>query len=128
MTARVPWAESYEIDANGCFIWKRSRQSRGYGKVWFDGKERLAHRVAWLRAHGRWPAEGKVIDHVCNVKACVNPDHLRELDNWQNLRRARPFDPLREPQRERWRSASQRHRGSYSATYRAERGETHNLV
>ena len=27
------------------------------------------------------------VDHVCKVRRCVNPDHLRLLDNFENARR-----------------------------------------
>lgn len=113
----------YEVDTNGCHIWQRARNSRGYGVVWHDGKVRLAHRVAWFLASGRWPADGVVLDHICEVKACVNVAHLRELSNWQNVRRRYP--PGATPEDERRltinRRAHAKARGTYSSTYRAER-------
>ena len=106
----------------GCLIWQRALNSRGYGVVWFDGKVRLAHRVAFYGHHGRWPAEDMVIDHACNTKACINPDHLREMENWRNLRRAgAPGTPEQEHKREMWRRANSRRR-NYSPTWTAERG------
>lgn len=108
---------------NGCHVWQRATNNRGYGVVWFDGKLRLAHRVAFLASHGRWPADGMVIDHACNTKACVNPDHLREMENWRNLRRAiTPSTPEQEHKRETWRRANSRRR-NYSPTWTAERGD-----
>ncbi|HHX46038.1 MAG TPA: HNH endonuclease, partial [Brevibacterium sp.] len=97
--------------------------NRGYGVVWFDGKLRLAHRVAFLASHDRWPADGMVIDHACNTKACINPDHLREMENWRNLRRALPVGtPEEESRRENWRRADARRR-NYSASWVPARGE-----
>src|SRR5690349_5096850 len=114
----------HEVLPSGCHEWARARNSRGYGVVWFEGKVHLAHRVAWFLARGTWPAEGMVLDHICNNKACVNAAHLRELENWQNLRRAHPCgDAETERVRARRRAAQARHRGTYSATYTPERGE-----
>lgn len=108
---------SYVIDANGCHIWQKARNSRGYGVVWHNGKLHLAHRVAWLLEHGRWPADGLVLDHVCEVKECVNAEHLREMENWRNLRRAIPRGDRRtEANRLRWRAANERRR-TYNPNY-----------
>ncbi len=114
----------YLIDESGCHIWQKARNNRGYGVTWFDGKLRTAHRVAWFHAHGRWPKAGLVIDHICAVKACVNPDHLQELENWQNLRRHYPpkADPKEELKRVANRRAHAKSRGTYSPNYTPERG------
>ena len=108
---------------NGCHEWQRARNSRGYGVVWCDGKVRLAHRVAFYLANGRWPIDGLVVDHICENKACVNADHLRELENWQNVRRRYPAkaDPAAERARAANRRSQAKIRGTYSPTYSAER-------
>ena len=113
----------YVADDNGCHIWQRALNNRGYGVVWHDGKVRLAHRVAWYLAHGSWPRAGLVLDHICEVKACVNPEHLRELENWQNIRRRYPAksDPAAERRRAANRLSHAKRRGTYSPTYSPER-------
>jgi hypothetical protein len=58
----------YVVDASGCWIW---RHAYPYGQ--FDG--RAAHRVSY-ELHVGPIAEGLIIRHLCNVKACVNPAHL----------------------------------------------------
>lgn len=102
----------YTVDATtGCHIWQRARQTRGYGVVWFEGKVRLAHRVAWFLEHGAWPTAGLVVDHICENKACVNVAHLRELTNGDNIQRAYPRgNAATERQRAQWRAANQRMR------------------
>lgn len=101
----------------GCRIWTRAQNNRGYGVVYFDGKLRLAHRVAWYLKHGRWPDPEMVLDHECNTKSCVNPDHVRELMNWQNLRRAVPRgDAATERRRAAQRRADAKRRGNYRYT------------
>ena len=114
----------YATAPNGCHVWQRALNSRGYGVVWFDGKVRLAHRVAFLAKHGRWPADDKVTDHACDTKACVNPDHLRELENWRNVRRAvtPASTEAQQRRREAWRRANARRR-NYSETWTPEGGE-----
>lgn len=66
---------------DGCWLFTASLNSEGYGMFW-DGKAvRKAHRVSlWL--HGIIPEtkgdqRGHVADHICRVRNCVNPKHLR---------------------------------------------------
>jgi len=58
-----------------CVLWSRSVSSTGYGQTWRDGKSVGAHRVAYEQAHGPIP-KGAMVLHKCDVKQCVNPDHL----------------------------------------------------
>ena len=83
-------ASGYTVTANGCHEWNGSKNNKGYGVIWFDGRLHLAHRAAWLAAYGAFPAPGLVTDHVCENKGCVNVAHLRELTNAENIKRAYP--------------------------------------
>lgn len=49
----------------------------------FAGYPTRAHRYAWERSRGPIP-DGKVIDHVCWNRACVNVEHLRLATTAQN--------------------------------------------
>ena len=68
-----------------CHIWTASRDRHGYGQFHFEGKNHGAHRVAVILG-GRELLEGMEVDHLCRVRACVNPEHLdlvSPLVNWE---------------------------------------------
>jgi hypothetical protein len=69
-----------------CIIWPGSRYSTGYGRVWRDGRMQSAHRAAYQDAYGPIP-EGLVLDHLCRVRLCVNPDHLEPVTHRVNILR-----------------------------------------
>lgn len=63
-----------------CILWTRGKDSSGYGIVNIRGERipKRAHVLAWEAVHGPVPS-GYHIHHKCEVKACVNPDHLECL-------------------------------------------------
>jgi hypothetical protein len=68
-----------------CWLWTRGITSWGYG--WFTRatrKANYAHRVAWELTHGDIP-DGLVL-HKCDVRSCVNPDHLYVGSQADNMR------------------------------------------
>lgn len=71
-----------------CWLWTGSRHPRnGYARVWFDKHDdHLAHRVAFEWARGAIP-DGLVIDHICRVRHCVNPDHMELVTSVENVMR-----------------------------------------
>ncbi len=75
------------VDENGCWIWKFATYPTGYGHCARDSG--YAHRVSWEIANGPIPA-GLTIDHLCRVRACVNPDHLDAVTIRENILRS-PF-------------------------------------
>jgi hypothetical protein len=50
------------------------------------GERWLAHRWSYIHMAGPIP-DGLVLDHLCRVKACVNPSHLEPVPNLVNLER-----------------------------------------
>lgn len=62
--------------------------TNGYTLGTHRGKQRLAHRIAYERVYGPIP-DGKVIDHTCGQRACVNPEHLEPVSQAVNIRRGR---------------------------------------
>lgn len=65
-----------------CIIWAGRLNCYGYGKIGAV----YAHRQAYERAIGPIP-DGMVIDHLCRVHACVNPEHLEAVSNAENILR-----------------------------------------
>lgn len=86
----------------GRFSWLQSRGCRkagaeagtpnqhGYIVIRVDGRLFMAHRLAWLIAHGEWPSQ--FIDHINKDGLDNTLANLRECstqENAQNQRRAR---------------------------------------
>lgn len=72
---------------NGCWLWTGNISNKGYGTIWLDGTNALAHRVAYLLAHGSIPDNAQ-IDHLCRTRACVRPSHLEAVTCRENLFRS----------------------------------------
>lgn len=65
-----------KVDAAGdCWLWTAAITDKGYGTFSLNGKMRKAHHIAYELLVGPRP-DGLVIDHLCRVRNCVNPDHL----------------------------------------------------
>lgn len=77
------WAKIQKTD--GCWLWPDLICENGYGRFWTAGKTyTLAHRASYMIAVGPIP-EGMQIDHMCHVRHCVNPAHLRAVTPKQNM-------------------------------------------
>lgn len=79
------WAKVDKAGANGCWLWTGCIHPSGYG-YFGAGVERRVHRVSWTMERGQIPA-GKVLDHLCRNKRCVNPDHLEPVEQRINVLR-----------------------------------------
>lgn len=72
---------------SGCWLWIAGVTTReGYGQFWDGNKIIYAHRFSYERVNGNIP-EGLHIDHLCNVRCCVNPDHLEAVTLQENIKR-----------------------------------------
>jgi hypothetical protein len=83
-----PFSDRVEVAESGCWLWTGGTTSAGYGQVrGGTGGQVYVHRVAYEIAKGPIP-DGLVIDHLCFVVNCVNPDHLEAVTQAENARRA----------------------------------------
>jgi len=60
-----------------CWLWTGST-NYGYGTFMIGGINTRAHRFSWELRRGPIP-DGLVIDHLCRIHECVNPDHLEPV-------------------------------------------------
>ena len=82
--------EAHVVKQEGCWGWKGSKNSGGYGKVSvrLDSKSVTisAHRLSYTVHNGDIP-EGKLVLHTCDNPICTNPEHLflgTHLENMQD--------------------------------------------
>jgi hypothetical protein len=73
------------VTDDGCWLWCGATV-RGYGTYMKQGAAFIAHRYAYEQLVGPIPA-GLDLDHLCRVRACVNPAHLEPVTRGENLRR-----------------------------------------
>lgn len=71
--------ERVAFGMSDCWYWIGSRSDIGYGTFGpsrrYGCAEIMAHRISWVLNVGAIPAGLKVL-HMCDVRACVNPNHL----------------------------------------------------
>lgn len=71
--------KSIKIQPNGCWIWTKYLNSKGYGGSHVFGKRDYAHRISWILFNRRLIPDGLMVLHKCKIPnpACVNPSHLQ---------------------------------------------------
>lgn len=75
-----------------CWLWTGALKqasgpyANGYGFLKVRGRNKSAHRVSYEAFVGPIP-EGLQLDHLCRVRACVNPAHLEPVTQAENVQR-----------------------------------------
>lgn len=77
---------SFVDDVDGCSLWNGGTYATGYGEFTIGGQSIYAHRHAYELFVGPIP-DGHHLHHECEVKACVNPDHLTPLTPAEHRKR-----------------------------------------
>lgn len=62
-------------DPAACWLWTGSTDSSGYGNFRVAQRATRTHRYSWELHRGPIP-DGLQVLHHCDVRRCVNPDHL----------------------------------------------------
>jgi HNH endonuclease len=81
------WSKVNLPDENGCLIWNAGVDNYGYGQFRIGERNRKAHQVALEFAGIEIPL-GLEPDHTCEVRACVNVDHMEIVTHAENVRRS----------------------------------------
>ena|SRR3990167_2146093 len=98
-TAEI-FAENYIPEPNsGCWLWTAGSGNTGYACAYdCDARKQIyGHRLAWKLYRGEIPT-GLYVLHRCDVRLCVNPDHLflgtKADNNADRARKGRSNHPL----------------------------------
>ena len=89
MIVRYNLKESCEIRRmtleTPCWLWQRSLNNRGYGKLWDGSSLVLAHRYSYEQIYG--PLDYRTdLHHLCETKRCINPEHLKPMAKKEHRR------------------------------------------
>lgn len=68
-----------------CWLWIGSLAPGGYGSFWDGDKLCRAHRWAFSYFKKQEIKPGNFICHKCDIPSCVNPDHLFQGTNQENV-------------------------------------------
>lgn len=61
---------------NGCVLWQGHTNARGYGGTGYRSKSVIVHRKVYELHHGVKLGRWEFVCHSCDVRNCVNIDHL----------------------------------------------------
>lgn len=80
------WRHVDKTGDGGHWLWTGALHPAGYGiwRQYSPAVTQTAHRWSWGFTRGPIPS-GLVIDHICQIRACVNPDHLQVVTQRHNM-------------------------------------------
>lgn len=72
------------ISKQDCWLYAKTTTPNGYGTT----NNQFVHRIMYENFVGKIP-KNLQIDHLCEVKLCINPEHLEPVTRLENMRRYR---------------------------------------
>lgn len=70
-----------------CWRWKGKPDAYGYGQISVEENRKhrniKSHRLVFFIVTGQWPT--RILMHSCDTRLCVNPAHLSEGSNTENV-------------------------------------------
>lgn len=75
------------VEVDGCWEWTGSTKTRNgetRGRIMLDGERKNAAHWAWILYRGEI-SKGFQINHHCDNPLCVNPEHLYEGSQKENV-------------------------------------------
>lgn len=81
------WLTKKVVAQGECWEWTGSKTRNGYGQLKIGGVAMMAHRAFYEHFITEIP-DGLDLDHLCRMRACVNPWHLDPVSRSVNLYRA----------------------------------------
>lgn len=69
-----------------CHLWTAYVEPAGYGKLRVGNTNQRTHRIAWQLHTGMPVPDNLLVLHKCDVRNCVNPEHLFLGDHEDNVR------------------------------------------
>lgn len=70
--------EKISVVPDGCWLWQGAINDSGYGLVTLNGRRTRVHRLVYETLVCKIPKH-LVIDHLCRVRNCCNPEHLEPV-------------------------------------------------
>lgn len=68
----------------GCWEWNGAKTASGYGRLKVNNVAWMAHRYSLFLSQGSL-GESTVVMHLCDNPSCINPEHLKEGTQADNM-------------------------------------------
>lgn len=81
-------------EKTSCWLWQGYINPHGYGMLGIGKSrvQRMVHRLAYILHHGDIPPH-LIVRHICDVRDCINPEHLilgtMQDNTWDAIKRGR---------------------------------------